>query len=55
MFTSAYKGQERIYILDTETKEMSFLRLKDHDKKIGDFQLIRKHRQMLIVKYMEAS
>lgn len=55
VFTSGYKGQDRIYIVDTETKEMSYLRLKDQEKTLGEYQLIRKHKSMLIVKYSEAT
>jgi hypothetical protein len=31
------------------------LRLKDQPKTLGDYTLIRKHKNMLIVKYMEAT
>lgn len=55
VFTSAYKGQDRIYILDTETKELALLMLKNQSKTVGDYQLLRKHKSVLIIKYMEAT
>lgn len=55
VFSADYKGQERIYLFDTNSQELSVLQLKPQPKSQGHYTLMRRHRNMLIVKYMEAN
>lgn len=55
VFSSDYKGQERIYLLDTTSGDLSVLQIKAQPKSVGNYTLMRRHRNMLIVKYMEAT
>jgi len=58
LFESEFKGQHRIYFLDTTTKEVKMLRIPKVTKanlRLGSYQLMRVFEDTLVINYSEAS
>jgi len=55
LISSEMKGQERIYIADVESKQVKMLRLADSDKtsRVGNYTLLRKFKDLVLLKYSE--
>lgn len=52
VFGSEYKGQDRVYIMNTETAQVALLNI-GQDKLVGSTELIRRYQNTLILKHME--
>lgn len=54
VFTSAFKGQNRIYVADTDTQNIELIRIKAQHLGVGDIKILHSSHQMVILQYMEA-